>query len=125
MNKAELIEVLAVHFGGNRAEAGRMLNLVVETIMHETVRNGKLGISGFGVFETVRREERVVRNPRTGERKKASPTSIVRFRPGADLKAYAASDMELPPAPASPAKGPDGGRGKRGKADSAASDAAD
>lgn len=97
MNKAELIEALSAHFGGNKAEAGRMLNIVVETIIHETARHGKVGITGFGVFEKVHREERVVRNPRTGERKTADATDIVRFRPGADMKAYVAGEKELPP----------------------------
>jgi DNA-binding protein HU-beta len=106
VNKAELIEALAVHFDGNKAAAGRMLNIVVETIMHETLRNGKVAITGFGVFETVRRDERMVRNPRTGERKKARPTSVVRFRPGADLKAYAAGEKDLPSAPPDPKQVP-------------------
>jgi DNA-binding protein HU-beta len=100
MNKAELIEVLSMHFGGSKAEAGRLLNIVLETIMQETVRNGKVGISGFGVFETVHKGTRMVRNPRTGERKRVEPTHIVRFRPGADLKAFAAGERELPPPPA-------------------------
>ncbi|WP_425309433.1 HU family DNA-binding protein [Ammonicoccus fulvus] len=99
MNKAELIEALSAHFGGNKAEAGRMLNIVVETIIHETARHGKVGITGFGVFEKVHREERVVRNPRTGERKKADETYVVRFRPGSDMKAYVAGERELPSAP--------------------------
>lgn len=100
MNKAELIEALAAHFGGNKAEAGRMLNIVMETIIHETARHGKVGITGFGVFEKVHREERVVRNPRTGERKTAEETYVVRFRPGSDMKAYVTGDKELPDAPA-------------------------
>ncbi|MDO5683828.1 MAG: HU family DNA-binding protein [Propionibacteriaceae bacterium] len=99
MNKAELIEALSVHFGGNKAEAARMLNIVVDTIIEETVRTGKVGITGFGVFETISREERVVRNPRTGERKTAEATTVVRFRPGSELKAYASGEKELPPRP--------------------------
>ncbi|WP_432557411.1 HU family DNA-binding protein [Granulicoccus sp. GXG6511] len=99
MNKAELIEALSVHFGGNKAEAARMLNIVVETIIQETARTGKVGITGFGVFETIAREERVVRNPRTGERKTAEATTIVRFRPGSDLKAYVAGEKPVPPPP--------------------------
>lgn len=95
MNKAELIEALSVHFGGNKAEAGRMLNIVVETIMRETARHGKVGITGFGVFEKVHREERVVRNPRTGERKQAGPTQIARFRPGSEMKAWIAGERDL------------------------------
>lgn len=113
MNKAELIEALAVHFGGNKAAAGRMLNVVVATIMHETVRHGKVAITGFGVFETVHREERLVRNPKTGERTKAGSTSVVRFRPGADLKAYAAGQMDLPPAPLDPRKVPGSSAGPK------------
>lgn len=105
MNKAELIEALSAHFGGNKAEAGRMLNIVVETIIQETARHGKVGITGFGVFEKVHRDERVVRNPRTGERKTAAATTIVRFRPGADLKAYVSGDKELPPLPATAPNG--------------------
>jgi DNA-binding protein HU-beta len=97
VNKAELIEALSVHFAGNKAEAARMLNVVVETIIHETARHGKVGITGFGVFETVPREQRIVRNPRTGERKTAEATTIVRFRPGSDMKAYVTGEKELPP----------------------------
>lgn len=105
MNKAELIEALAAHIGGNKAEAARMLNLVTETIMIETARHGKVGITGFGVFERIDREERVVRNPRTGERKTAPATAVARFRPGSELKAYLSGAKDLPavapePAPA-------------------------
>lgn len=99
MNKAELIESLSAHFGGNKAEAGRMLNVVVDTIIQETARHGKVGITGFGVFEKVHRDQRVVRNPKTGERKTAEATTIVRFRPGSDLKAYVNGDKKLPPPP--------------------------
>lgn len=97
MNKAELIESLSAHFGGNKAEAGRMLNIIVDTIMQETARHGKVGITGFGVFEKVHRDERIVRNPKTGERKTAAATTIVKFRAGSDLKAYVNGEKQLPP----------------------------
>jgi len=47
---------------------------------------GKVSITGFGVFEVLHREARMVRNPRTGERKQAEAMDIPRFRPGTDLK---------------------------------------
>ena len=97
MNKAELIEALAVHVGGNKAEAGRMLNLVLETIMQETARHQKVGITGFGVFETVYKDARVVRNPRTGERTWADPVHQVRFRAGSAFKACLAPQEPAPP----------------------------
>lgn len=104
VNKAELIAALAVHFDGSKAEAGRALNAVVETIVHETARTGKVSITGFGVFEKVRRPARTVRNPRTGERKEAPAADVPRFRAGADLKAYVGGEKKVPGRPTAAAK---------------------
>ena len=104
MNKAELVEALAEHYNGSRAEASRALNAVVQTITRSTVAGEKVAITGFGVFERVERPARMVRNPRTGERKEAAATAVPRFRPGTELKAYVSGARELPdlpvPAPA-------------------------
>lgn len=87
VNKAELIDSLAkAHFEGNKAVATRALNAVVDTISTEVANTGKVSITGFGVFEVLHREARMVRNPRTGERKHADAMDIPRFRPGTDLK---------------------------------------
>lgn len=98
MNKAEFIEVLATHFNGNKAEAARALNAVTQTITYETATGGKVTITGFGVFEKVHRSARMVRNPRTGERKRAKATAIPRFRAGTDLKAYVSGAKKVPKA---------------------------
>ncbi len=96
MNKAELIEALSVHFDGSKTEAAKALNAVVSTITYKTAAGEKVSITGFGVFEKVHRSERMVRNPRTGERKKAEATAVPRFRAGSDLKAYVAGDKQVP-----------------------------
>jgi DNA-binding protein HU-beta len=96
MNKAELIEALSVHFDGSKTEAAKALNAVVSTITYKTAAGEKVSITGFGVFEKVHRSERMVRNPRTGERKKAQATAVPRFRAGTDLKAYVAGDKKVP-----------------------------
>lgn len=102
MNKADLIRALAKHYDGSKTEAARALNAVVETITFSTAAGEKVSITGFGVFEKVSRGERMVRNPRTGERKKAEPTAVPRFRPGTDLKAYVSGAKPLPTAGAKP-----------------------
>lgn len=99
MNKAELIEALASHFDGSKAEASRALSAVTETITYSTARGEKVSITGFGVFEKIDRPARMVRNPRTGERTKAKKTSVPRFRAGSEFKAYVAGDKK-PPKPA-------------------------
>ena len=96
MNKAELIEALSVHFDGSKTEAAKALNAVVSTITYKTAAGEKVSITGFGVFEKVHRSARMVRNPRTGERKKAEATAVPRFRAGTDLKAYVAGDKQVP-----------------------------
>lgn len=97
LNKAEFIEVLAsTHFDGNKAEAARALNAVTQTITYEVATGGKVTITGFGVFEKIHRPARVVRNPRTGERKDAEAMDLARFRPGTNLKAYVTGAKEVP-----------------------------
>ena len=96
MNKAELIEALAVHFDGSKTEAAKALNAVVSTITYKTAAGEKVSITGFGVFEKVHRSARMVRNPRTGERKQAEATAVPRFRAGTDLKAYVAGEKQVP-----------------------------
>ena len=98
VNKAEFIEVLAAHFDGNKAEAGRALNAITETIIYQTAGGEKVTITGFGVFEKVSRPARMVRNPRTGERKRAKATAVPRFRAGTDLKAYVSGAKKVPKA---------------------------
>jgi DNA-binding protein HU-beta len=98
VNKAEFIEVLATHFDGNKAEAARALNAVTQTITYQTAAGEKVTITGFGVFEKVHRSARMVRNPRTGERKRAKATAIPRFRAGTDLKAYVSGAKKVPKA---------------------------
>ncbi|MGJ3509487.1 HU family DNA-binding protein [Enemella sp. A6] len=82
MNKAEFVNELAKHFEGNKARAARVLDVVLDEIMTQTAEHGHVGIARFGVFEVIDRPERVVRNPRTGERKQVPAVKVPRFRPG-------------------------------------------
>jgi len=96
VNKAELIEALSKHFDGSKADAAKALNAVVQTITYQAAVGEKVSITGFGVFEKVSRGERMVRNPRTGERTLAGPTAVPRFRAGTELKAYVSGAKQVP-----------------------------
>jgi DNA-binding protein HU-beta len=96
VNKSQLIEALAGRFGGNKRAAAHALAAVVDTITHEVARGEKVAITGFGAFEKQVREARMVRNPKTGERKRAKKTAVPKFRAGADLKAVV-SGAKKPP----------------------------
>ena len=100
MNKAELIQAVSAYYDGSKSEAAKALNAVVETITYKTAAGEKVSITGFGVFEKVHRSARMVRNPRTGERKRAKATAVPRFRAGSDLKAYVSGAKKVPKATA-------------------------
>jgi DNA-binding protein HU-beta len=100
VNKAELIQALSEYYDGSKTEAAKALDAVVKTITYKTAAGEKVSITGFGVFERVSRSARMVRNPRTGERKRAKATAVPRFRAGSDLKAYVSGAKKVPKATA-------------------------
>lgn len=106
MNKAQLIEALAPHFDGNKRSAGAALESVLDTITRQVAAGEKVGITGFGTFERIERPSRMVRNPRTGERKRAKKTAVAKFRAGAELKAVVAGEKKLPRVTAAAKKAP-------------------
>jgi DNA-binding protein HU-beta len=97
VNKSQLVEALAVHFDGNRRSAQHALESVIDTVQRElSKKGGKVAITGFGAFEAVERGARMVRNPRTGETKRAKKTTVPKFRAGAELKAVVSGAKKLP-----------------------------
>lgn len=86
MNKAQLIDALAERFNGNKREAAYALDSVLDAITRRVASGDKVGITGFGTFEKIDRPSRMVRNPRTGEKKRAKKSSVAKFRMGAGLK---------------------------------------
>jgi DNA-binding protein HU-beta len=96
VNKSQLVEVLASRFDDNKKDAQHALESVIDTITRAVASGEKVAITGFGAFEKIDRPARMVRNPRTGERKRAKKTSVPKFRAGAELKAVVSGAKKLP-----------------------------
>jgi DNA-binding protein HU-beta len=90
VNKAELIDALAVRLGDKKS-AGAALDAVLAEIQAAVTKGDKVAITGFGVFEKRVRAARTARNPRTGETVKVKKTSVPAFRAGASFKDQVAS----------------------------------
>lgn len=92
MNKAELVEKVAVKTGMSPKETRVLIDAVfdpdpaVGLIAAELVRGGKVAISGFGTFESRARKERVGRNPHTGEQLHIPASRAPAFKAGKPLK---------------------------------------
>lgn len=90
MNKAELIDALAVRLGEKKT-ATAALDAVLAEVQAAVTKGDKVSITGFGVFEKRVRAARMARNPRTGEAVKVKKTAIPAFRAGAGFKDMVAS----------------------------------
>ncbi len=90
MNKSELIQQLASRADLSRAEASKAVDALFSVnngIITEALRGGdKVTITGFGSFESKRREARKGRNPRTGKEIDIAASTSASFRAGKGLK---------------------------------------
>jgi Bacterial nucleoid DNA-binding protein len=86
MNKTELIEVVSSKAEITKAEAGRVVNAVLDAVNEGLKADGKVVLPGFGTFEVRSRTARVGRNPRTGEKIKIKASKTPAFKPGKGMK---------------------------------------
>ena len=90
MNKSELTQKLAERTKLSKAEASRAVDAlfsVQDGIISRALKSGeKVQITGFGSFETRKREARTGRNPRTGKEIKIKASKSAAFRAGKGLK---------------------------------------
>ena len=86
MNKTELIAAAAEKAGIAKIDAERVINAAIDTVVAELNKGERVQLSGFGIFETKEREERVGRNPRTKETIRIPATRTPAFKASKALK---------------------------------------
>jgi DNA-binding protein HU-beta len=95
VNKAELVNRVSESVEGGRTAASRAVEAVFDAIQEAVARGEKVAITGFGVFEKVDRAARTGRNPSTGEPVEVQASSVPKFRPGSEFKAYVSGAREM------------------------------
>jgi DNA-binding protein HU-beta len=90
VNKSELIQQLADRTNLSRTEASKAVDAIFspdDGLIAGALKGGnKVQITGFGSFETRKREARKGRNPRTGKEINIKASTSAAFRPGKGLK---------------------------------------
>ena len=86
MNKAQLIDAVAVKLEISRRAAGDAVDAVLGGITGAVIEGDKVSLTGFGTFEQVNRPARTARNPRTGEAVKVAAATVPKFRAGQAFK---------------------------------------
>ena len=86
MNKNGLITAIMARTGFNKKTVMRFIEAFTETTAETLKAGGKVQISMFGRFETVRGKERTGINPQTGENLSINPPNRIKFTAGKALK---------------------------------------
>ena len=86
MNKTELVAVVAEKSGLTKKDTERVVNATFETIATQLMKNEKVQLSGFGIFEVKARDARVGRNPHTKEAVQIPASRVPAFKASKTLK---------------------------------------
>jgi DNA-binding protein HU-beta len=92
MTKTALVRHLAEKLAVTNKQSASFLDLLAETAVKETKKNGVFVIPGLGRLVKAERKARLGRNPQTGETIKIKAKTVVKFR-----VAKAAKDVIAPP----------------------------
>jgi len=79
MTKTQLVRHLAEKVGTNNKTAAAFLEILAETAIKETKKNGVFVLAGLGRLKKVQRKARMGRNPQTGEPIKIAAKTTAKF----------------------------------------------
>ena len=86
MNKADFIAAVAESAELSKADAGRAVDAMVETVTMALKKGDTVTLVGFGTFSIRKRAARTGRNPRTGATIKIKASKNPAFKAGKALK---------------------------------------
>lgn len=85
MNKNELIAEVADRCGMSKADAGKAIDAMLDTITAALKKNDDVRMVGFGTLSVTERSATQGRNPRTGQPIRIPASKRAKFKPGKAL----------------------------------------
>lgn len=85
MNKAQLIDQIALKSGLTKADARKVLEAFIDTTSEVLKSNDRIALVGFGSFSLSERKARTGRNPQTGKEIQIPAKKVIKFKAGSDL----------------------------------------
>lgn len=86
LTRAEIISKITDATSLNRQQASDIMTTLIQSIASTLSKGESVKISSFGTFSVLEKDERVGRNPRTGEEAVISPRKVISFRASPILK---------------------------------------
>ncbi len=86
LTKADLVDSIYDNLPFDKQKATQIVEDWIELLKDGLIRDKKVMISGFGVFEVKSKNARPGRNPQTGDRITLGARNVVKFKPSQILK---------------------------------------
>ena len=87
MNKKDIIKKVAENTGMTQKDVTAIVDTFVDAVIN-SIKDGKVSISGFGTFEVVERAARMGRNPKTGMEIEIPASKSPKFKPAKAFKDF-------------------------------------
>jgi nucleoid DNA-binding protein len=86
VTKKEIVKEISEQLGLTQLKTKEIVQKTFDAIVDTLLREKRIELRNFGVFEVKRRKARKARNPRTGERVDVEPKNVVTFKPGKEME---------------------------------------
>lgn len=86
MTKKEIVKAISEEIGLTQLQTKDIVQKTFDAIVETLVREKRIELRNFGVFEVKKRAARKARNPRTGERVDVAEKYVVTFKPGKEME---------------------------------------
>ena len=87
ITKKTLVQKICLRSGFASHKVSSILDLVLEEIMRSLIQKKRIVFRNFGIFEVIKQEQRIGRNPKIANHTVViPPTNKVKFIPGKKMK---------------------------------------
>ncbi|MGI9472652.1 MAG: HU family DNA-binding protein [Rubripirellula sp.] len=87
MTKKDIVRTISEEVGLTQQQTKEIVQKTFDAIIESLVRERRIELRNFGVFEVKPRAARKARNPRTGEQVDVPQKHVVTFKPGKYMEA--------------------------------------
>lgn len=85
MTKKEIVKDISDKTGLTQLKTKDIVQKTFDAITEALLKNGRIELRNFGVFEVKKRKQRKARNPRTGQEVFVPEKNVVTFKPGKEM----------------------------------------
>ncbi len=86
MTKKEIVRTISEEIGLTQLQTKEIVQKTCDAIVDTVVKEERIELRNFGVFEVKRRAPRKARNPRTGDKVFVPEKFVVTFKPGKEME---------------------------------------